>query len=137
MRTSTKLGLAVLVGVAIGAAGVAGLQAQQAGAIKRALLQQVDLTGIPNKHAVLGTAEVPAGMMAGHHYHHGQEIGYVLEGTLELIVDGQPVQELKAGESHNIAAEKPHDAKPGGSGSVKVIAVYIVDKDKPLAEPVK
>lgn len=137
MRANLKLALAGLIGLAVGAAGMEGLHAQQAGAIKRTVLQTVDLAGIPNKHAVLGIAEIPSGMMAGHHFHHGQELGYVLAGNLELMVDGQPVQALKAGDSFSIPLEKPHDAKVVGDGPAKVIGVYIVDADKPLAEPVK
>jgi len=136
MRTNIKLALAAVTGVALGAAGMAGLHAQQQGGIKRQMLETVDLTNIPNKHAVMAIAEIPNGMSAGHHMHHGQEIGMVLDGTLTLMVDGMPPKELKAGEAYEIPLDKPHDAKPSGGGSVKVLAIYIVDKDKPLAEPV-
>ena len=137
MRTHWKLMLATLGGIAVGAGGMAGLHAQQTGSIKRTLLQTIDLTGVPNKHAIMGIAEIPPGAMAGHHFHHGQEIGYVLEGSLELMVDGQPKQGLKAGQSYAIPAETPHDAMSVGDAPAKLLAIYIVDADKPLAEPVK
>jgi hypothetical protein len=76
------LGLTV---VAIAGAGVA--IAQQTG-IKRTPLQKLDFPAGYN--TVTAIAEVPAGGAAGRHTHPGAETGYVLEGELELLIDGQP-----------------------------------------------
>jgi quercetin dioxygenase-like cupin family protein len=124
-------GLTLLAGVAIGAGGTA-LHAQQG--IKRIPLQKVALSDAPGKDAVLGIAEVPAGMAAGRHSHFGYELGYVLEGAALMQIEGEPPRELKAGDSYAIPAGKIHDAKALGDGA-KVIAVYIVDQGKPLATP--
>jgi len=56
-------------------------------------------------------AELAAGVSAGRHTHPGLEIGYVLEGEVDLLVDGQPARHLKAGDSWQIPAGTPHDAK--------------------------
>jgi quercetin dioxygenase-like cupin family protein len=92
---------------------------------------------VEGREVVMATAEIPAGGAAGKHYHHGEEVGYVLEGNGVLEIEGQPPLALKPGQSYSIPAGKVHDAKAAGEGSTKVLAVYIVEKGKPLAEPVK
>jgi quercetin dioxygenase-like cupin family protein len=126
MIKKLMLGLAV---VAFGFAGVA--MAQQSG-IKRTPLQKVDF---PDGYNVItAIAEVPAGGSSGRHTHPGVETGYVLEGELELDIDGKPPAKLKAGDSYQIPAGAIHDAKAGDK-PFKVLGIYIVDKTKPLATP--
>jgi quercetin dioxygenase-like cupin family protein len=120
------LGLTV---VAIAGAGVA--IAQQSG-IKRTPLQKLDFPAGFN--TVTAIAEVPAGGAAGRHTHPGAETGYVLEGELELIIDGQPPMKIKAGESYQIPEGAVHDAKAGDK-PFKVLGVYVVKAGEPLAKP--
>ena len=120
------LGLAV---VAIAGAGIAF--AQQTG-IKRTPLQKLDFPAGYN--TVTAIAEVPAGGAAGRHTHPGAETGYVLEGELELVIDGQPPMKIKAGESYQIPEGAIHDAKAGDK-PFKVLGVYVVKAGEPLAKP--
>ena len=120
------LGLTV---VALAGAGVA--IAQQSG-IKRTPLQKLDFPAGYN--TVTAIAEVPAGEAAGRHTHPGAETGYVLEGELELIIDGKPPMKIKAGESYQIPEGAVHDAKAGDK-PFKVLGVYIVKAGEPLAKP--
>jgi quercetin dioxygenase-like cupin family protein len=120
------LGLTV---VAIAGASVA--IAQQSG-IKRTPLQKLDFPAGYN--TVTAIAEVPAGGAAGRHTHPGAETGYVLEGELELIIDGKPPVKIKAGESYQIPEGAVHDAKAGDK-PFKVLGVYIVKAGEPLAKP--
>jgi quercetin dioxygenase-like cupin family protein len=120
------LGLTV---VAIAGAGVA--IAQQTG-IKRTPLQKLDFPAGYN--TVTAIAEVPAGGAAGRHTHPGAETGYVLEGELELVIDGQPPMKIKAGESYQIPEGAIHDAKAGDK-PFKVLGVYVVKAGEPLAKP--
>ena len=120
------LGLTV---VAVAGAGVA--IAQQTG-IKRTPLQKLDFPAGYN--TVTAIAEVPAGGAAGRHTHPGAETGYVLEGELELVIDGQPPMKIKAGESYQIPEGAIHDAKAGDK-PFKVLGVYVVKAGEPLAKP--
>jgi quercetin dioxygenase-like cupin family protein len=120
------LGLTV---VAIAGAGVA--IAQQTG-IKRTPLQKLDFPAGYN--TVTAIAEVPAGGAASRHTHPGAETGYVLEGELELLIDGQPPMKIKAGESYQIPEGAIHDAKAGDK-PFKVLGVYVVKAGEPLAKP--
>jgi quercetin dioxygenase-like cupin family protein len=120
------LGLAV---VAVAGASVA--IAQQTG-IKRTPLQKLDFPAGYN--TVTAIAEVPAGGAAGRHTHPGAETGYVLEGELELVIDGQPPMKIKAGESYQIPEGAVHDAKAGDK-PFKVLGVYVIKAGEPLAKP--
>ena len=121
------LGLSVLAFACVGAA-----LAQQA-AIKRTPLQKAEFPeGFVSVSAI---AEIPAGGAAGRHSHPGVELGYIMEGEADLILDGKPAQHLKAGDSYQIPLGAIHDAKVSGDKPLKVLTVYIVDKTKPLASP--
>ena len=117
------------------AALTAALYAQQPGFTRKMLQDQP--VGASDRHAVQVVAEFTPGASAGKHTHPGEELGYVLEGTLELQVAGEPPRTLKAGEAFFVPAGVVHDGKNVGSGPAKVLATYIVEKGKPVATPVK
>jgi quercetin dioxygenase-like cupin family protein len=123
----------ILLGLIVVAFAGAGVAVAQQGGIKRTPLQKVEFPDGYN--TVSGIAEIPAGGSAGRHTHPGIETGYLLEGEADLVVDGKPDQHLKAGDSYSIPAGVVHDAKVHGDKSAKVLAVYVVDKTKPLASP--
>jgi quercetin dioxygenase-like cupin family protein len=124
--------------VAAGVAALLGagvLAAQQAG-FTRKMVQDQNLS-VSDRHAVQVLAEFTPGGIAGRHTHPGEELGYVLEGTLELQVEGQAPRTLHAGESFFVPAGVVHDGKNVGSGPAKVFATYVVEKGKPVASPAK
>ena len=123
----------VLIGLSVLAFAFAGAAFAQQAAVKRTPLQKAEF---PDGYVtVSGLAEIPAGGSAGRHTHPGVEMGYLLEGEANLIVEGRPDQHLKAGDSYMIPAGTPHDAKVHGDKPSKVLGVYVVDKTKPLASP--
>jgi len=107
--------------------------AQPSSNIKRTLLQTVDVPGT-SFNAITGIAEIVPNANIGRHTHPGVETGYVIEGDLFLLVEGQPPMTLKAGESYQIRSGAVHDGKSGDKGA-KLMAVYVVEKGKPLATP--
>ena len=123
--------IAVAIGLAIGAAA----RAQQAG-FNRVMLQDHDLS-IAGKHVVQARAEFQPGVASGRHTHPGEEIAYVLEGQLEVTIEGKPVLVAKVGETFFIPAGAVHEGKNIGSTVAKVLGTYVVDTGKPLATPAK
>lgn len=107
-----------------------------ASGIRRTVIQKADVS-VPGREAVVARVELDAGATAGRHTHPGDEISYVLEGEGELRVDGEDPRRVKAGESFVIPAGTVHDALNVGSGTLKLVGVYVVDKGKPLATPAK
>jgi quercetin dioxygenase-like cupin family protein len=124
-----------IIAALIAMAGIGTLAAQQPG-FTRKLIQDQDLS-VAERHAVQALAEFVPGGAAGRHTHPGEELGYVVEGTLELLIDGKPPRTVKAGESFFVPAGLVHDGRNVGSGPAKVLATYIVEKGKPVASPAK
>jgi quercetin dioxygenase-like cupin family protein len=77
------------------------------------------------------------GYVSPKHTHPGEEIVYVIEGTLEYQVEGKPAVTLKAGEVLFIPPGTIHAAKNVGSGNGAELATYVVEKGKPLITLVK
>jgi quercetin dioxygenase-like cupin family protein len=118
---------AVIVGTSL---GVHVARAQQSG-ITRTDLQQHDLS-IAGREVVQVRVDLSPEVAFGRHSHPGEEIVYVLEGSLEYEVDGKPPVTLKAGGVLFIPAGTIHSAKNVGSGNGAELAKYLVDKEKPL-----
>lgn len=114
---------------------IAGFAIAQAPAIKRTILQKGDVPVEGAREVIMGTAEIAAGGATGRHSHNGPETGYVLEGTSLLEIDGDAPKMMKAGDSYFIPAGKIHNASAHGGGSAKVLAIYVVEKGKPLVIP--
>jgi quercetin dioxygenase-like cupin family protein len=132
MKTRT----AAVAGAVVIAAALAAISYAQQPGFTRKLLQDKELTA-HDRHAVQVVAEFVPGGAAGKHTHPGEELGYVLEGTLLLEIDGEPPRTLKAGDVFFVEAGKVHDGKNVGSGPAKVLATYVVEKGKPVASPAK
>jgi quercetin dioxygenase-like cupin family protein len=98
---------------------------------KRTDLQRHDLS-IPGREAVQVIVDILPGKTAPRHTHPGEEVIYVLEGTLEYQIDGQQPVTLKAGDVYFIPAGKVHKATNVGTGRGAELATYIVEKGKPL-----
>lgn len=110
-------------------------QAQPAEPVKRTPLHRVELPG-DRLVAIQALIEVAPNALVERHSHHGIEMVYVLEGTIELNIDGQPSRLLKAGDSAVNPSGVPHGGRAGPQGA-RLTGTFIVDKDKPLATPAK
>jgi quercetin dioxygenase-like cupin family protein len=113
---------------------VAGPSAQQSG-FKRTLLQQSKLS-VPGHEAVTAVAEFQPGGTVGRHTHPGEEIGYILEGSILLEQEGKPPVTLGPGQTFFIPAGTVHNATNKTSSVARVLANYVVESGKPLASPV-
>ena len=116
-------------------AAVAGLGAQQTG-FKRTVLQQSKLS-MPGHEAVTAIAEFQPGGTVGRHTHPGEEIGYVLEGTIVLEQEGKPPVTLTAGQTFFIPNGQVHNATNKGTSTARVLANYVVESGKPVATPAR
>jgi quercetin dioxygenase-like cupin family protein len=110
-------------------------RAQQPG-ITRTDLQRHDLSA-PGREVIQARVEFDPGAAFGKHTHPGEEIIYVLEGSLEYQVEGKPPVTLKAGDVLFIPAGTIHAAKNVGNSRGAELATYVVEKGKPLVVMVK
>jgi quercetin dioxygenase-like cupin family protein len=105
-------------------------EAQQPGT-KRTELQRHDLS-IGGHEAIQARIEIKPGVIFPRHKHPGEEIIYVLKGSIEYQVEGQTPVTLKAGDVLFIPAGTIHSAKNVGKNDAVELATYIVEKGKPL-----
>jgi len=113
---------------------LAGTLAAQAPAFKRTVLQQSDIS-VPGREVVSAVAEFEPRATPGPHTHFGEEIGYVIEGTLLIEQAGKAPVTLQAGGSFLIPAGTVHNATNTGTVKARILATYIVEKGKPLRSP--
>lgn len=132
MKTARVMTIAVLIasGLALHVA-----RAQQTGS-KRTDLQRHDLSA-PGREVVQVRVAFDPGYAFPRHTHPGEEIIYVLEGTLEYEIDGKPPVRVKAGDVLFVPAGTIHAAKNVGNGEGAELATYVVEKGKPLITLVK
>ena len=133
MKAAHIMAVAVLIaGKRFGAAGGASAAAGNS----RTDLQRYDLSA-PGYEAIQARVEFDPGAAFGKHTHPGEEIIYVLEGSLEYQIEGKPPVTLKAGDVLFIPAGTIHAAKNVGSSHGAELATYVVEKGKPLVVMVK
>jgi quercetin dioxygenase-like cupin family protein len=113
-----------------------GALAQQWAGIKRTDVQRSDLS-VPGREVIQVLVEFGPGVSAPKHSHPGEEVAYVITGSLEYVLEGRPPVILNAGDSLFIPAGTPHAVKNVGSGNASELATYILLKGKPLSMPVK
>src|SRR5258707_12062696 len=114
-------------------AACASTGAALAQGINRPPLQKIDFPA--GYTTVPAIAEIAAGGSAGRHTHPGVETGYVIEGESDLNIEGQPTKHFKPRHSWAIPPGTIHDGKGSGGKTMKIIAVYIVEKNKTLGQP--
>jgi quercetin dioxygenase-like cupin family protein len=131
MRTSQIMAVAALF-VGIGLA-LRPATAQVPGT-RRTELQRHDLSA-PGREVIQVRVDFDPGYVAPRHTHPGEEIIYVLEGTLEYQIDGKPVT-VKSGDVLFVPAGTVHSVKNIGSDNGAELATYVVEKGKPLIVPV-
>lgn len=111
-------------------------QAQNLVGTSRKELSRHDLS-IPGWEEYQLRVDIDPGKTAPSHKHPGEEIIYVVEGTLEYRLEGQAPVTLKAGDVLFVPAGVIHSAKNVGQTNGAEIGTYVVPKGKPLTEWVK
>jgi quercetin dioxygenase-like cupin family protein len=132
-----KKTLLFAVPVAVALMGAALAQApMQPSPVKRTPIGKHDVPG-SNYEVITALVELQPGFKAGRHRHPGSVMGQVLEGEFVITFDGQPDKIYTAGQAVEVPDRAIHNEGAGGSKPVKLIAVYVVEKGKPLVEPIK
>jgi quercetin dioxygenase-like cupin family protein len=100
---------------------------------KRTVLSR---TEVPNSkyEVVMVLVEVPANTRVGRHTHPGKVVGYVVEGDYTIAIDGQPPRSLQPEDTLEVPSGAVHDEYTT-SKPAKLIAVFTVEKGKPLTTP--
>ena len=99
--------------------------------LTRTDLQRHDLS-IPGHEVIQNRVEITPDAPPVRHRHPGEEIIYVLEGTLEYSIDGREPATFNPGEVLLIPPKTVHSVRNIGGGNAAELATYIVEKGTPL-----
>jgi len=103
--------------------------------ITRKILSTIDVPD--SKYQVIeARVEIAANVHVPPHTHPGTVVGYLLEGDYSIKLAGQPAKTLMPGESFVIPAGVVHE-EFAGAHPAKALAVFTVEKGKPLTSPAK
>ncbi|MBA3907014.1 MAG: cupin domain-containing protein [Pseudonocardiales bacterium] len=103
-----------------------------AGRLKRTEIQHSP-SSIPGREIVQVLTEIPVGVDSGWHTHPGEEVGYILGGTVQMMIKDRPTLLLNTGDGFLIPPNTPHNALDLGPDTGMMLSTYIVEVDKPLA----
>ena len=127
---------AVLAAVAVTMPAAAQQAPVKPAPVTRTPIGKIDVPG-SNYEVITAMVTLQPGFKAGRHTHPGTVQAQVLEGEFMIQIDGQPEKTFKAGQSLEVLNGAIHNEGAVGSTPAKLIAVYVVEKGKPLVTPVK
>ena len=102
-----------------------------AGRLARTELQH-RASSIPGREIVQVRTEIPQGVESGWHIHPGEEVGYIVAGTIRMLIQGSATLTLHAGDPFLIPPRTPHNALDLGPGTGVMLSTYIVEVGQPL-----
>ena len=103
-----------------------------AGKLARREVQRAPLS-IAGREMVQVETLIPAGVESGWHIHPGEEVGYIVEGQVEMRVQGRATVVLRAGDGFLIPPRTPHNARDLGPETGRMLSTYIVETGQPIA----
>lgn len=118
-------------------AGIVGVLAArnpvQAPKVEAEQLVVQDFAGDPSKQVNVQLYTFPPGHGVPWHIHpDAHEIAYILQGTLTFEHDGEKPREIKAGQAEYLPPNIVHRGINYGTDEVKLLAVRIKPKNKPI-----
>jgi quercetin dioxygenase-like cupin family protein len=124
-RIHVSLAVGLALGVGLGMLGSHMLSAQEALRMGT-ILERSELVGAKGMEAILVLREVPPGGESTKHTQAGNEIVYILDGSVILEVQGKPPVTLKAGQAFKTVAGEVHNVKNGSAtAGAKALAFYV------------
>lgn len=103
--------------------------------MKRTILERFDVPD-SNYETVIIHVEVAARANTGLHTHPGFDAAYLLTGEITVLERGQPAKPIRPGQSWHVRPGIVHEVV-AGDAPAQVLAMYVVEKGKPLATPWK
>ena len=77
--------------------------------------------------------EIPCGVASGWHTHPGEEVGYIIAGTVQMEIRDHPTLTLLAGDGFLIPPRVPHNALDLGPETGVMLSTYLVETGQPIA----
>lgn len=131
-RMSWMIGAALLAGVGLGVAADR-LEGTQDPLKAGKVLARTTLAGAKNLDVLLVLRDLPPGGESGWHTQGGNEIAYVLDGSVTFEVRGKPAVTLKTGDTFQTIAGEVHNVKNASATAPgKALVFYVAKKGAEL-----
>lgn len=98
-------------------------------------LQRTTVSGSDTLEAVTVMVMFEPQGTTGWHTHPGDEYATLIEGTLEIRYKDKPPRRVNAGEAYHNVRGIAHETVNIGKSPARVVSTFIVDKGKPLLQP--
>jgi len=89
------------------------------------------ITGVEGRELVLIAVTLEPGASSPPHTHPGDCYGSIIDGAIELRVQGQAARRFAAGEAYSNLGGLPHQFTNVGATPVRMINTLVVEKGKP------
>ena len=100
--------------------------------LKRTEVQHVT-SSIPGRDIVQVLTEIPVDVSSGWHHHPGEEVGYIVAGTVRMERRDGSTTGLNAGDGFLIPPGVPHNATDLGPDTGRMLSTYIVRTGEPVS----
>ena len=134
--TTSRLALALSAPIALAALTIPVAHADNPADDPTAGVSRTELQRLPAPtpgfEIVQTRFEIPVGKESGRHHHPGPEVGYIVQGDVDMVFDDRPAQHLHSGDPFLIPAGVTHNARNVGSVRTLMLSTYVVPADQPL-----
>ena len=79
------------------------------------------LEGSDGLEVIVSHVALPPNVTLPKHWHPGEEIAYMLQGSVTLLLDGESEKEITAGEVGIVPLEAVHTARSGNEGATIIV----------------
>ena len=100
--------------------------------LKRTEIQHAT-SSIPGRDIVQVLTEIPDDVSSGWHHHPGEEVGYIVAGTVRMERRDGDTTVLNAGDGFLIPPGVPHNATDLGPDTGRMLSTYIVRTGEPVS----
>ena len=100
--------------------------------LKRTEVQHTG-SSIPGRDIVQVLTEIPVGVSSGWHHHPGEEVGYIVAGTLRMQRRDADTRVLNTGDGFLIPPGVAHNATDIGTETGRMLSTYIVETGAPVS----
>ena len=100
--------------------------------LKRTEVQHAT-SSIPGRDIVQVLTEIPVDVSSGWHHHPGEEVGYIVAGTVRMERRDGDTTVLNAGDGFLIPPGVPHNATDLGPDTGRMLSTYIVRTGEPVS----
>lgn len=90
-------------------------------------------SSIPGRDIVQVLTEIPVDVSSGWHHHPGEEVGYIVAGTVRMQRRDAATEVLDAGDGFLIPPGVAHNATDLGPDTGQMLSTYIVETGEPVS----